>query len=145
MLMSMLRKMEAVRAWLRQLYNIQGQQLDGQDISTIRKLILENVFMGRTALSRLLCEQWHWEQSNGQLKVKVKDRACRVLLLTLEKKEIILLRARLRIRESFNRRCPTRFDHFEINRQENVGKVSGFRFLTIKMVRFFTPAEELWE
>jgi len=115
-------------------YNIRGRQIDGQDLSTIREFILANESLGRTAISRLLCEQWRWEQSNGRL----KDRACRVLLLTLEKKGVIKLPARLRIRESFNRRVQTRPELFEINREEVVGKVSEFRSLTIKMVRF-TP------
>jgi len=56
----------------------------------------------------------------------------------LEKKGVIKLPARLRIRESFNRRVQTRPELFEINREEVVGKVSEFRSLTIKMVRF-TP------
>ena len=81
-------------------YNIRGRQIDGQDLATIRDLIRGNASLGRTAISRLLCEQWHWEQSNGRL----KDRACRVLLLVLESKGVIKLPARLRIRESFNRR-----------------------------------------
>ena len=81
-------------------YNIRGRQIDGHELETIRDLIRRNGFLGRTALSRMLCEQWKWEQSNGRL----KDRACRVLLLALESKGVIKLPARLRVRESFNRR-----------------------------------------
>jgi len=121
-------------------YNIRGRHIDGQELETIREFIRANGFLGRTAISRLLCEHWHWEQSNGRL----KDRACRVLLLTLESKGAITLPPRLRIRESFNRTRKPRPDLFEMNRQEVVGKVSDFRSLTIKMVRF-TPAEGLWD
>jgi hypothetical protein len=78
-------------------YNIRGRQIDDQELATIRDLIRENGCLGRTVISRLLCEQWHWEQSNGRL----KDRACRVLLLALEGKGAIKLPARLKVRESF--------------------------------------------
>ena len=121
-------------------YSIRGRQIDGQEIETIRDLIRGNEFLGRTAISRLLCEQWHWEQSNGRL----KDRACRVLLLALESKGVIKLPARLRVRESFNRRGPALPDLCEIDREAVTGKVSDFRSLTIEMVRF-TPKEKLWD
>jgi hypothetical protein len=104
-------------------YNIRGRQIDGQELEAIRAFILANESLGRTAISRLLCEQWRWEQSNGRL----KDRACRVLLLALESKGAITLPPRLRIRESFNRTRKPRFDLFEMNREEIVGKVSEFR------------------
>ena len=121
-------------------YNIRGRQIGGQDLSTIRDLIRGNESLGRTALSRLLCEQWHWEQSNGRL----KDRACRVLLLALESKGVIKLPARLRVRESFNRRGQNLPDLCEIDQEAISGKVSEFRSLTIEMVRF-TPEEKLWD
>ena len=121
-------------------YSIRGRQIDGQDLSTIRDLIRGNESLGRTALSRLLCEQWRWEQSNGRL----KDRACRVLLLALESKGVIELPARLRVRESFNRRGQTLPDLSEIDQEAVTGKVSEFRSLTIEMVRF-TPEEKLWD
>lgn len=121
-------------------YNIRGRQIDGQEIETIRDLIRGNDTLGRTAISRLLCEQWHWEQSNGRL----KDRACRVLLLALESKGVIKLPARLRVRESFNRRGQTLPDLCEIAQEAVTGKVSDFRSLTIEMIRF-TPEEKLWD
>jgi hypothetical protein len=121
-------------------YNIRGRQIDGQELETIRDIIRGNDTLGRTAISRLLCEQWHWEQSNGRL----KDRACRVLLLALESKGVIKLPARLRVRESFNRRGQTLPDLCEIDQEAVTGKVSDFRSLTIEMVRF-TPEEKLWD
>jgi hypothetical protein len=52
-------------------YTIRGRQIDSRDISTIQELIDGDASLGRTALSRLLCEKWRWEQSNG----RPKDRA----------------------------------------------------------------------
>lgn len=119
-------------------YNIRGRQIDGHELETIRELIRDDGFLGRTALSRLLCERWDWRQSNGRL----KDRACRVLLLSLESKGAIKLPERLRIRESFNqKRLP---DLGEIDREVIAGSISEFGSLTIEMVRF-TPEEKLWD
>lgn len=119
-------------------FNIRGRQIDGQAMETIRDLIQKKGFLGRTALSRILSKRWNWVQPNGLL----KDRACRVLLLTLQSKGLIELPARLRIRESFNRKtfCVSR----EVSREAVTGKVSEFRSLTIEMVRF-TPEEKLWD
>ena len=111
-------------------YSIRGRQIDGQEIEAIRDLIRGNEVLGRTAISRLLCERWHWRQSNGRL----KDRACRVLLLALENKGVIKLPAQLRVRESFNRRGQTLSDRCEIGQRLVSGKVSDFRSLTIEMV-----------
>ena len=66
------------------------------------------------------------------------------MLLALESKGVIKLPARLRVRESFNRRCQTLPDLCEIDQEEFTGKVSEFRSLTIEMVRF-TPEEKLWD
>jgi len=41
-----------------------------EKIEVIRKLIEENPDMGRTELSKLLCEMWGWCGANGQLNMK---------------------------------------------------------------------------
>jgi len=64
--------------------------------------------------------------------------------LALESKGVIKLPARLRVRESFNRRGQTLPDLCEIDQTAVTGKVSEFRSLTIEMVRF-TPKEKLWD
>jgi len=81
-------------------YHIRGRQIDDGEIDSIRDLIRKSGSLGRSALSRHLCERWCWRQSNGLL----KDRTCRVLLLALEAKGLIQLPPRLRIREIFNRK-----------------------------------------
>ena len=47
----------------------------------IRTLISENPTESRRALSRLLCEAWHWIQPNGAL----RDMVCRGLMLELHR------------------------------------------------------------
>jgi hypothetical protein len=119
-------------------HQIRGRHIDQNDLNTIRGVAATHWNKGRSAISRILCEQWDWYQANGQL----KDRACRVMLLALEKKGEIILPPRLK--ESY--RHPKKADRREyiIDSSEMIGTVSGFGSLTIKMVRR-TPDEGLWD
>lgn len=72
---------------MEQSYRIRGRDITPGDLDTIRDLVAEHWTKGRTVISRLLCERWNWLQPNGTL----KDRACRVMLLSLEQKGVIEL------------------------------------------------------
>lgn len=60
---------------------IQGRCVTGQDVALIRCLLAENHTWGRRRLSIELCERWGWRNGAGRL----KDMACRTLLLKLER------------------------------------------------------------
>lgn len=60
---------------------IQGRQIGDAEVALIRGLVEENPEWGRTRLSRELCRVWSWYAANGRL----KDMACRTLLLKLRK------------------------------------------------------------
>jgi len=62
-------------------------EITDEKIEVIRKLIEENPDMGRTKLSKLLCEMWGWRGANGQL----KDISCRDMLRALDKAGKIVL------------------------------------------------------
>ncbi|MGQ9844346.1 MAG: Druantia anti-phage system protein DruA [Spirochaetota bacterium] len=62
-------------------------EITDEKIKVIRKLIEENPDMGRTGLSKLLCEMWGWCGVNGQL----KDIPCRDMLRALDKAGKIVL------------------------------------------------------
>lgn len=66
---------------------IRGRDFTEQDIQIIIKCV--NVFYdkGRTYISKRICEQLEWRQPNGWL----KDRACRDVLLYLDKIRLISL------------------------------------------------------
>lgn len=51
-----------------------------EDVALIQDTMQDNPAMGRTHLSRLLCELWDWRGPGG----KLKEYACRDLLLRLE-------------------------------------------------------------
>ena len=61
------------------------------DIVQIQATVNEHWSQGRKHISKILCRQWKWFQPNGRL----KDMACRELLLTLNRKGLITLPPRL--------------------------------------------------
>ena len=112
----------------RKTYIIRGRHIDESELEYIRYVVAEHWDKGRSAISRILCELWDWRQANGLL----KERACRVLLLALEKKGEIKLPPRMK--GSF--RHPKRADRREYPHDTSplFGTVSEFRSLTIKYV-----------
>jgi hypothetical protein len=68
---------------------IQGREIAHSDIELVRQLISTNPSWGRTRLSKELCILWNWKNSGG----KLKDMACRSLLLKLQKQKLLTLPA----------------------------------------------------
>jgi hypothetical protein len=71
---------------------IQGRRLGPEDIGLVRHWLATEPAWNRTRLSRELCERWGWRNEAGRL----KDMACRTLLLKLERGGRIRLPARQR-------------------------------------------------
>lgn len=66
---------------------IQGRELRDEDIGLIQHLLSEHPQWGRTQLSKELCLRWDWRNAQG----RIKDMACRTLLLKLEGAGLIQL------------------------------------------------------
>ena len=66
---------------------IQGRSVTAEDVTLVRRLMGEHADWHRTRLSRELCGQWGWVDETGRL----KDMACRTLLLKLERRGLIEL------------------------------------------------------
>ena len=64
---------------------IRKRTLTSADIQYIQAIINDNWHKGRTQISKILCLKWNWIQPNGRL----KDMACREVLLTLYRKGLI--------------------------------------------------------
>ena len=64
---------------------LRGREFTESEIGLIQQIIREHPNSSRRHLSFLICEQLNWRQPNGHL----KDRACRDVLLRLEKQAII--------------------------------------------------------
>lgn len=69
---------------------IQGRLLRTEDLGLIRHWLVSEPGWNRTRLSRELCEHWGWRNGAGRL----KDMACRTLLLKLERSGQIRLPSR---------------------------------------------------
>jgi Druantia protein DruA len=123
---------------LQKIYHIRGRTIDDNQLEKIRSIVAENRDRGRSAISRILCEHWNWRQENGLL----KERACRVLLLNLEKKGELELPPRMKENFRFPRRAPD--DVVSYDSSAITGSVSNFGSLTIRMVRR-SPEEALWD
>jgi hypothetical protein len=64
-----------------------GREVTTDDIAFIRTLITDHPEASRRALSKKLCEAWHWVQPNGAL----RDMVCRGLMLELDRAGLIEL------------------------------------------------------
>lgn len=73
------------------LYCFRNRQIRPDDVAFIKATIDRHGVRGRSQIARLLCEAWSWRQPNGRL----KDMACRDLLLRLEERGLIELPPRL--------------------------------------------------
>lgn len=71
---------------------IQGRRLSEADFGLVRYWLATQPGWNRSRLSRELCEHWGWRNAAGRL----KDMACRTLLLKLERSGRIRLPARQR-------------------------------------------------
>ena len=66
---------------------IQGRAVTAEDVAAVHRLMSEHPDWHRTRLSRELCAQWGWVDDTG----RIKDMACRTLLLKLERRGLIAL------------------------------------------------------
>ncbi|OQY25849.1 MAG: hypothetical protein B6244_14680 [Candidatus Cloacimonetes bacterium 4572_55] len=66
---------------------VQGRKLTGKDLDLIEELVRSHPSWHRTRLSRELCKIWDWCDAAG----RIKDMACRTMLLKLQRKGLIEL------------------------------------------------------
>jgi hypothetical protein len=71
---------------------IQGRRMGPEEIGLVRHWLATEPGWNRSRLSRELCKRWDWRNGAGRL----KDMACRTLLLKLERRGQIRLPARQR-------------------------------------------------
>jgi hypothetical protein len=69
---------------------IQGREFSATELTEVTGLVREHPDWNRTRLSRELCTRWQWTDATGRL----KDMACRTLLLKLERRGLLQLPAR---------------------------------------------------
>jgi len=64
---------------------IRKRTITDTDLQFIQSTIDQHWTRGRTHISKILCQKWNWTQPNGHL----KDMACREILQTLYRKNLI--------------------------------------------------------
>lgn len=99
------------------------------EVKLIQATVNEHWAKGRTQISEILCRKWNWVQPNGRL----KDMACREVLLTLKRKGLISLPPRVNSahNENRNRFIPV----VEVQPTPLEGKPSHFGPVRLQLVR----------
>ena len=103
-------------------WTIRGREISNGDIALIRRLIEKHFHRGRKQISRQICYRWKWYQASGQ----PKERACRDILLFLEKKELIRLPPPIKSANNEKRKT-TKIKLEEISREGTVKDHPGLR------------------
>lgn len=117
--------------------SIRKRTIHKADVELIQATVDEYWDKGRKHISKILCQEWNWLQPNG----RIKDMACREVLLTLNRKGFITLPPRL---TSANNDKRNRFiPCVEIDQTHLHGKLSNLSSVELKLVRN-TPLEPLY-
>jgi hypothetical protein len=116
---------------------IRKRTISETDISEIQDTVHEYWTKGRKEISRVLCRRWEWLQPNGRL----KDMACREILLTLKRKGLITLPPPLN--NANNHKRNKTINQIDIDQTPLVQKISGLPPVELKMVRG-TDSEPLY-
>jgi hypothetical protein len=119
---------------------LRGRDITPEVLDFIQATIAEHAAAGRSAISRRLCTQWDWRQSNGNL----KDMACRDLLLRLERLGRIQLPPRQKPKANYKIIAPLPSVFEEPTAAPVTGRVDTFGALRLEMVRGQAD-EALWD
>lgn len=105
---------------------IRGRELNQKDIAYIQKAVVEYFPKGRRYISREICHHWKWYQTSGH----TKDRACRDILLFLEKQKLIKLPPSRYSGNNRNRKVKP----IELNAKPLEGTVKNYPGLELKLL-----------
>ncbi len=122
----------------RVLYKYRNRQLTASDLEDIRSVIAEHYARGRSFIARCLCERWEWRQPNGRL----KELACRDLLLRLEEKGHVRLPPRLAQKNNLKRKRFTALPLFPPKPLQ--GPLKDFGTLVVRPVEA-TGENDYWD
>ena len=116
---------------------IRKRTITAADLELIQATVGEYWHKGRTQISEILCKKWSWVQPNGRL----KDMACREVLLTLKRKGLITLPPRFNSANNDKRNLS--IPVVETEQIPLEGKPSHFEPVRLQLVRN-TPLEPLY-
>jgi hypothetical protein len=108
---------------------IRKRTITEADLHLIQVTVDRHWDKGRKQISKILCQEWKWLQPNGRL----KDMACRELLLTLKRKALITLPPRFNSANNDKRNRSIAL--VKIEQIPLKGKLSDLPPVTLKLVR----------
>ena len=117
---------------------LQGRELSEQDVKWIGEELARHPEWNRSRLSREICRAWGWMDKRG----RVKDMACRTMLLKLEKAGAIRLPAAQN--GNGNGERYRRFEPVLHATEEVGGALKDLRPLQVEVVSTKGPNEALW-
>jgi hypothetical protein len=108
---------------------IRKRTITKPDLAFIQAVVNEHWNKGRTQISKILCSKWNWFQENGH----PKDMACREILLTLYRKNLLNLPPGIHDGRNLkrNRFIPI----IETDQSPMEGKLSQLPSIELKLVR----------
>jgi hypothetical protein len=112
---------------------IRKRTVTEQDLKHIQATVNEHWHKGRKQISKILCQKWNWVQPNGRL----KDMACRELLLVLNRKDLLTLPPRLK--RANNEKRNRSIDLVEIDQSPlhgNLSDISTVKFILVRNTAF---------
>ncbi len=107
---------------------IQGRSLGSAELEQIRGYLHEKPEWGRTRLSQEICKDWQWQTETGRL----KDMACRTMLLKMEARGLIHLPARQSSGGNYNRN--TTIAEVQLDTSAITGLLRDLLPLKLKMI-----------
>lgn len=108
---------------------IRKRTITSKDLEFIQNIIDQNWDKGRTQISKIFCQKWNWIQPNGRL----KDMACREVLLTLYRKGLITYP--LGVHDGHNKKRNLSIPLIKTNQTPIKSKLSNLESVEIKLVR----------
>jgi hypothetical protein len=116
---------------------IRNRKIADHDLKFIQTVVHKHWDKGRTQISKILCTKWSWVQPSSRL----KDMACREVLLTLHRKGLLDYPPPLQKNYNTKRRVPKKIS---INENPIKCHIKELDPVTIKMVRH-TDLEPLYD
>ncbi len=116
---------------------IRNRKVTAKDLKFIQAVVHKHWDKGRTQISKILCSKWNWVQPSGRL----KDMACRELLLTLHRKALLDYPPPFQKTHNTNRPAPRKF---RVSENPIKCHIKELDTVIVKMVRH-TKLEPLYD
>lgn len=119
---------------------IRNRLIGDKEFRQIRLTIQTHWRSGRSAISRILCQQWDWKQANGQY----KEMACRELLLRLEQMGYIELPPRRILQKNERTIRPLPQAYRKENSCPLTGAIDAYSHIDIELAQT-NEKKRLWD